>query len=203
MLAFVTGIAIYFIKLPVMVISILFISGFILVTFSSVSCLISKYKSYVSDKNKWILIFYLLVLAGYFNISIKDNNDKLFMNDIIEKQQSVYIKGKIDSIKVGMYSDKIMLKQCECFVVGRDKKSILNNVVVEVEDAEKYARGDIITVEGVVTYFNSADNPGGFDEKSYYQSLGYRYYLKSPKISLVKKNENIFIIWSERIKVIL
>lgn len=139
-------------------------------------------------------IFLLLFLAGYFNTLIRDTYDEKKIGSYVYAGEEVYIEGVIDSVSVNSYSVRLMLKSCTC-----NGERLLNNVIIEC-NTEVFVRGDEISVYGVILSLEGAENPGQFDERAYYYSLGYRYCVEAEEIELIKGNENIVISWAETIK---
>ena len=140
------------------------------------------------------LIFFILFFIGYFITFTHDISDNK-----VQTQEKGIITARVTKVVDSGYSVRIMLNNCIF-----DGKRLMNGVVLELsagdENASVIRRGDNITAGVVMDKPPSADNPGQFDSRAYYKSLGYSFYVKKPEIINVTHGKNILIYWLDDIK---
>ena len=139
-----------------------------------------------------IFFFFLLFLVGYFTTYIHDNFDNI-------PSDSVILSAKVEKVVEGAYSRRLMLENCVA-----DGRRLVNDVVLEVQDSKSpgwtVSEGDSIEVEARLAFPDAATNPGQFDLRQYYKSLGYLYYIKNPEITCIKSGKNLILKSLKRLK---
>lgn len=122
----------------------------------------------------------------------------------------VKISATVEKIVDGTYSKRLMLRSCRV-----NGKRMVNNIVLEISDSDAVGwfakRGDYIeleaempgTMDDILPHHDKATNPGQFDLRQYYKSLGYVYYIKDANVILVKRCTNLIITGLERLKLSL
>ena len=175
-----------------------------------------------------IFFFFLLFSVGYITTYIHDNFDNAILNTDDEVRESaenelfgekadgaservslggaadagVVLRAEIDKVTVGTYSKRLMLKSCTA-----DGRRLMNKVVLEITESDSpgwYAqRGDCIEAAVVLAFPGAATNPGQFDSRQYYKSLGYAYYIKNPDITSVSGGKNLILKGLESLKLSL
>lgn len=179
---------------------------------------IFAYKKFKPQKYYFIQIFFFLLLSivGFSTTYIHDNYDNMIFESVAgeycitsegalksaytyEYDDTLKISATVDSVSDGTYSRRLMLKKCS--VNGR---RLVNNIVLEISDADSKAwqgqRGDYIELEAapdisdkLLMLPDAAANPGQFDSRQYYKSLGYRYYIKDTDVTMLKRGRNLII----------
>lgn len=175
-----------------------------------------------------IFFFFLLFSVGYITTHIHDNFDNAILNTDDEVRDSeenelfgvmgdgaservslggaadagVVLRAKVDKVTVGTYSKRLMLKSCTA-----DGRRLMNNVVLEITDSDSpgwnVKRGDHIEAVVGFAFPEAATNPGQFDSRQYYKSLGYAYYIKNPDITSVSGGKNLILKGLESLKLSL
>lgn len=151
-----------------------------------------------------IFLFFLLFSVGYITTYIHDNFDNAILNtdDEVGESEAIVLHAKVDKVTVGAYSKRLMLKNCTA-----DGRRLVNNVVLEITDSDSLGwhaqRGDSIEAVVVFAFPEAATNPGQFDGRQYYKSLGYAYYIKNPDITDVKDGKNLILKGLESLKLSL
>lgn len=146
-----------------------------------------------------LFLFLLLFLVGFITTYIHENYDnkifseELFSEELPAAEKAEYgggvirISGVVEKVSEGTYSKRLMLKKC-C-INGR---RLVNNIVLEISDNTSYGwsarRGDHVEAnveleasQGMLPVLAAAANPGQFDLRQYYKSLGYLYYIEEPE----------------------
>lgn len=146
-----------------------------------------------------LFLFFLLFLVGFITTYIHENYDnkifseELFSEELPAAEKAEYgggvirISGVVEKVSEGTYSKRLMLKKC-C-INGR---RLVNNIVLEISDNTSYGwsarRGDYVEAnveleasQGMLPVPAAAANPGQFDLRQYYKSLGYLYYIEEPE----------------------
>ena len=146
-----------------------------------------------------LFLFFLLFLVGFITTYIHENYDnkifseELFSEELPAAEKAEYgggvirISGVVEKVSEGTYSKRLMLKKC-C-INGR---RLVNNIVLEISDNTSYGwsarRGDHVEAnveleasQGMLPVPAAAANPGQFDLRQYYKSLGYLYYIEEPE----------------------
>lgn len=146
-----------------------------------------------------LFLFFLLFLVGFITTYIHENYDnkifgeELFSEELPAAEKAEYgggvirISGVVEKVSEGTYSKRLMLKKC-C-INGR---RLVNNIVLEISDNTSYGwsarRGDHVEAnveleasQSMLPVPAAAANPGQFDLRQYYKSLGYLYYIEEPE----------------------
>ncbi|MDE7478807.1 MAG: ComEC family competence protein, partial [Lachnospiraceae bacterium] len=79
----------------------------------------------------------------------------------------------------------VLIVQIKNVIVWGSENALSGNVICYMESGENIAEpkaGSTIAVEGKVSYFDRARNPGGFDAQEYYQILGIDFRLYRAKV---------------------
>ena len=118
----------------------------------------------------------------------------------------ISISGVVEKVSEGTYSKRLMLKKC-C-VNGR---RLVNNIVLEISDNTSYGwsarRGDYVEAnvefeasQSMLPVPAAAANPGQFDLRQYYKSLGYLYYIEEPEVISVAGGKNRIVYQLDSLK---
>lgn len=155
-----------------------------------------------------LFLFLLLFLVGFITTYIHENYDnkifseELFSEELPAAEKAEYgggvirISGVVEKVSEGTYSKRLMLKKC-C-INGR---RLVNNIVLEISDNTSYGwsarRGDHVEAnveleasQSMLPIPAAAANPGQFDLRQYYKSLGYLYYIEEPEVISVSGGKN-------------
>lgn len=165
--------------------------------------------------------FFLLFLVGFITTYIHENYDnKIFSEELFSEELSaaekaeygsdvISISGVVEKVSEGTYSKRLMLKKC-C-INGR---RLVNNIVLEISDNTSYGwsarRGDYVEAnveleasQSMLPIPAAAANPGQFDLRQYYKSLGYLYYIEEPEVISVAGGKNRIVYRLDSLKISL
>lgn len=165
-----------------------------------------------------LFLFFLLFLVGFITTYIHENYDnKIFSEELFSEELPaagkaeygggvISISGVVEKVPEGTYSKRLMLKKC-C-INGR---RLVNNIVLEISDNTSYGwsarRGDYVEVKVELEASQSmlpapaaAANPGQFDLRQYYKSLGYLYYIEDPEVISVAGGKNRIVYRLDSLK---
>ena len=137
---------------------------------------------------------------------------ELFSEELPAAEKAEYgggvirISGVVEKVSEGTYSKRLMLKKC-C-INGR---RLVNNIVLEISDNTSYGwsarRGDYVEAnveleasQGMLPVPAAAANPGQFDLRQYYKSLGYLYYIEEPEVISVAGGKNRIVYRLDSLK---
>lgn len=165
-----------------------------------------------------LFLFFLLFLVGFITTYIHENYDnKIFSEELFSEELPaagkaeygggvIRISGVVEKVSEGTYSKRLMLKKC-C-INGR---RLVNNIVLEISDNTSYGwsarRGDYVEAnveleasQGMLPVPAAAANPGQFDLRQYYKSLGYLYYIEEPEVISVAGGKNRIVYRLDSLK---
>lgn len=165
-----------------------------------------------------LFLFLLLFLVGFITTYIHENYDnkifseELFSEELPAAEKAEYgggvirISGVVEKVSEGTYSKRLMLKKC-C-INGR---RLVNNIVLEMSDNTSYGwsarRGDHVEAnveleasQSMLPIPAAAANPGQFDLRQYYKSLGYLYYIEEPEVISVSGGKNRIVYRLDSLK---
>ena len=165
-----------------------------------------------------LFLFFLLFLVGFITTYIHENYDnkifseELFNEELPAAEKAEYgggvirISGVVEKVSEGTYSKRLMLKKC-C-INGR---RLVNNIVLEMSDNTSYGwsarRGDHVEAnveleasQSMLPIPAAAANPGQFDLRQYYKSLGYLYYIEDPEVISVAGGKNRIVYRLDSLK---
>lgn len=165
-----------------------------------------------------LFLFLLLFLVGFITTYIHENYDnkifseELFSEELPAAEKAEYgggvirISGVVEKVSEGIYSKRLMLKK-GC-INGR---RLVNNIVLEISDNTSYGwsarRGDYVEAnveleasQGMLPVPAAAANPGQFDLRQYYKSLGYLYYIEEPEVISVAGGKNRIVYRLDSLK---
>ncbi|HAR71754.1 MAG TPA: hypothetical protein DCR91_11340 [Eubacterium sp.] len=165
-----------------------------------------------------LFLFLLLFLVGFITTYIHENYDnkifseELFSEELPAAEKAEYgggvirISGVVEKVSEGTYSKRLMLKKC-C-INGR---RLVNNIVLEISDNTSYGwsarRGDYVEAnveleasQSMLPIPAAAANPGQFDLRQYYKSLGYLYYIEEPEVISVSGGKNRIVYRLDSLK---
>ena len=177
-----------------------------------------KNRNYNGSLYIQLFLFLLLFLVGFITTYIHENYDnKIFSEELFSEELSaagkaeygggvISISGVVEKVPEGTYSKRLMLKKC-C-INGR---RLVNNIVLEISDNTSYGwsarRGDYVEVKVELEASQSmlpapaaAANPGQFDLRQYYKSLGYLYYIEEPEVISVAGGKNRIVYRLDSLK---
>ena len=177
-----------------------------------------KNRNYNGSLYIQLFLFLLLFLVGFITTYIHENYDnKIFSEELFSEELSaagkaeygggvISISGVAEKVSEGTYSKRLMLKKC-C-INGR---RLVNNIVLEIPDNTSYGwsarRGDYVEVnveletsQSMLLAPAAAANPGQFDLRQYYKSLGYLYYIEEPEVISVTGGKNRIVYRLDSLK---
>ena len=177
-----------------------------------------KNRNYNGSLYIQLFLFLLLFLVGFITTYIHENYDnkifseELFSEELPAAEKAEYgggvirISGVIEKVSEGTYSKRLMLKKC-C-INGR---RLVNNIVLEISDNTSYGwsarRGDHVEAnveleasQSMLPAPAAAANPGQFDLRQYYKSLGYLYYIEDPEVISVAGGKNRIVYRLDSLK---
>lgn len=177
-----------------------------------------KKRNYNGSLYIQLFLFLLLFLVGFITTYIHENYDnkifseELFSEELPAAEKAEYgggvirISGVIEKVSEGTYSKRLMLKKC-C-INGR---RLVNNIVLEMSDNTSYGwsarRGDHVEAnveleasQSMLPIPAAAANPGQFDLRQYYKSLGYLYYIEEPEVISVSGGKNRIVYRLDSLK---
>lgn len=177
-----------------------------------------KKRNYNGSLYIQLFLFLLLFLVGFITTYIHENYDnkifseELFSEELPAAEKAEYgggvirISGVVEKVSEGTYSKRLMLKKC-C-INGR---RLVNNIVLEISDNTSYGwsarRGDYVEAnveleasQGMLPVPAAAANPGQFDLRQYYKSLGYLYYIEEPEVISVAGGKNRIVYRLDSLK---
>lgn len=177
-----------------------------------------KKRNYNGSLYIQLFLFLLLFLVGFITTYIHENYDnKIFSEELFSEELSaaekaeygggvIRISGVIEKVSEGTYSKRLMLKKC-C-INGR---RLVNNIVLEISDNTSYGwsarRGDHVEAnveleasQSMLPVPAAAANPGQFDLRQYYKSLGYLYYIEEPEVISVAGGKNRIVYRLDSLK---
>lgn len=177
-----------------------------------------KKRNYNGSLYIQLFLFFLLFLVGFITTYIHENYDnkifseELFNEELPAAEKAEYgggvirISGVVEKVSEGTYSKRLMLKKC-C-INGR---RLVNNIVLEISDNTSYGwsarRGDYVEAnveleasQGMLPVPAAAANPGQFDLRQYYKSLGYLYYIEEPEVISVAGGKNRIVYRLDSLK---
>lgn len=122
------------------------------------------------------VVIFLAAITGYLITSnaIKEK-DRIY--DM--KEHYVTVSGRVSKVTESSYGWNLFLEQVE--LSGTNCSQIL----VTWEEMPDIKIGNIIKVKGKFKHFEVARNPGNFDSKKYYMSLGIYGKVQASKISVI------------------
>lgn len=165
-----------------------------------------------------LFLFFLLFLVGFITTYIHENYDnKIFSEELFSEELPaagkaeygggvIRISGVVEKVSEGTYSKRLMLKKC-C-INGR---RLVNNIVLEISDNTSYGwsarRGDYVEAnveleasQSMLPIPAAVANPGQFDLRQYYKSLGYLYYIEEPEVISVAGGKNRIVYRLDSLK---
>lgn len=177
-----------------------------------------KKRNYNGSLYIQLFLFLLLFLVGFITTYIHENYDnkifseELFSEELPAAEKAEYgggvirISGVVEKVSEGTYSKRLMLKKC-C-INGR---RLVNNIVLEISDNTSYGwsarRGDHVEAnveleasQSMLPIPAAAANPGQFDLRQYYKSLGYLYYIEEPEVISVAGGKNRIVYRLDSLK---
>lgn len=177
-----------------------------------------KNRNYNGSLYIQLFFFFLLFLVGFITTYIHENYDnKIFSEELFNEElpaaekaeygsDVISISGVVEKVSEGTYSKRLMLKKC-C-INGR---RLVNNIVLELSDNTSYGwsarRGDYVEAnveleasQSMLPIPAAAANPGQFDLRQYYKSLGYLYYIEEPEVISVAGGKNRIVYRLDSLK---
>lgn len=177
-----------------------------------------KKRNYNGSLYIQLFLFFLLFLVDFITTYIHENYDnKIFSEELFSEELPaagkaeygggvIRISGVVEKVSEGTYSKRLMLKKC-C-INGR---RLVNNIVLEISDNTSYGwsarRGDHVEAnveleasQSMLPIPAAAANPGQFDLRQYYKSLGYLYYIEDPEVISVAGGKNRIVYRLDSLK---
>ena len=124
-------------------------------------------------------------MFGYFITYTKTIPDE-FVKNITNEGLQCTITGEVSDVRRSGYGYKIFIKNV--YAKFNDTKCRTTNGIIYAD--EKFHKGDMIEIHGNAKLFDSADNPGEFDLRRYYETLKIYYRIYPDKINQLKSNTN-------------
>ena len=120
---------------------------------------------------RWILLLLCVFFVGYGRMAWEIREWERIEERIWEDEEVVYLTGKVVKIREKEKNTVLTINTGEFgkVLVYLEKEDMEKK---EEHPAEKLRIGGTVKVKGEVSRFQKAGNPGEFDLKAYYTSLG-------------------------------
>lgn len=145
-----------------------------------------KFKYFVLTHYTFFLLLIFLCILGMWRMSQYSKEYEKY--ETMDVGDMVTVSGEITEIKKNEYGYIIVVKS------GKFLHYVYNDDVSDVEI------GFAICVNGKILEMKEARNPGGFNQKEYFKSLGVATKLECCELTILQKSRNDFKIYIEDIK---
>lgn len=134
-----------------------------------------KYKRYLYVE---LLLFFLCFCLGVMRFWAEEGKR---VYGELAGQEGTEIRGRVDWVKETEYGATLMLSRAE--LRGGEKAGL--RLAVYVKEAKGILPGDTVWGRGMLEEFEGARNPGEFDSRQYYRSLGCHYSFSAGELRIV------------------
>ena len=86
----------------------------------------------------------------------------------------------------------IYLKHNSVYSISNKQKFQESKIIVYINSKEKLHIGNRIKVQGTVSFYENARNPGNFDQKFYYQKQGIHGKIYGSQMQITDKSVDVF-----------
>lgn len=132
----------------------------------------------------WILLFLIAAGSGIYD-SCSRQSDLRAYEPLLEEDAKCLVQGKIYQKEKKEEKDLFYYYLNDCYVQFGRKSYSCHQILLNL-NAEEYAIGEILCVEGKIKTFARPVNEGNYDERGYYQSLNIDFAVDGEKVLLVK-----------------
>lgn len=150
-----------------------------------------------------LLIGKFLLLEGFWY-----SPEPSAIEQIIREGTTVSLKGTVFRKEEGTTYQTVYIKNIQInynlqemsatdSVSHKNDDQIINEskILIYIEktdqEAEKLSIGNIIEVKGKISFWDTATNPGNFNQKFYYQKQGFHAYVFGQQINILDFNSNV------------
>ena len=151
------------------------------------------YEWKISQKNKKKMLLagrcVLLLSAfflGFFHMSEEESFRQTYLTKMKNGQQ-VTVWGEVIKTEFGERQNSIYLSDC---VINLEGETFACNEVIVYSSKSRYFVGEIHKIKGEVQLFEGPGNEGGFDRRTYYQSLKIDFAVQEKQEVLLSAGEN-------------
>lgn len=162
----------------------------------------------IANKHKvFFAVVFFAAIIGWMvtNDAVRQSSEMYQMS-----KQEVVVNGSVSRVQMLKFGWRVYLQNVE-LSVGKSEKAeknsaqkisnetadsitenirYYNRIIVEAEELSDIKIGNIIEASGKLEQFDTARNPGNFDEKKYYMSLGIYGKISADKIVVINNNYN-------------
>jgi competence protein ComEC len=124
-------------------------------------------------------LFFALGIVCFYRA---DNEREQYLSKITE-DQTVLLSGKVRRIEEKTRCFYYYLTDCTIRLSG---EAVPCDTVLAYVPADEYSIGEILVIKGKISFFETAKNEGGFDEKAYYASQRIDFALDAKEIEVAE-----------------
>lgn len=152
---------------------------------------VNRQKKALSRQDKFVWLLPFLFLAGF--LSMRDRLKKPELYDSFGQEISCELSGEIAQIAESKYYISLYLKNCSV-IIPYENSCVCEKIIVRDKDRKAdfgslgkypYRIGNKIHADGKLKKFQTARNPGNFNEQLYYQIEGIFFYLDADEIAII------------------
>lgn len=154
---------------------------------------------YVHKSNSKMSSYYFLTLLpfafilGYYltNMQLKPSS----MDTMFEEDMEITLLGEVIAIEENSEYQRLTLQKARMITENVSELTnayISNKILVYNSNILKFRLGNILKVSGTLKKFQTASNPGQFNEYQYYKNKKFDYKMNAKIISVEDDNYNIF-----------
>lgn len=108
------------------------------------------------------------------------------------EDESVIVCGVIYRQEQKENGQMIYLKHNSVYSISNKQKFQESKIIVYINSKEKLHIGNRIKVQGTVSFYENARNPGNFDQKFYYQKQGIHGKIYGSQMQITDKSVDVF-----------
>ncbi|MGB4658000.1 MAG: ComEC/Rec2 family competence protein, partial [Mobilitalea sp.] len=179
-------------------ISVIFVIILVLLIFLTVYFLMFHFPKEIINKRDgflWILPFIMLLAFSAMKGQLKEPE----IAQSFEEEVFCTLSGRIDMIVEKEWGRALYVADDIVSIDGRNLGRS-ENVIVYCTNSEIYLVGNQITVEGTLEKFSSAQNPGQFNEKLYYQVENIDFKMEAEDIIITDSSYSKYQAFLDNIK---
>lgn len=188
-------------KRPIVLLLLGFLSGILCRKYMNLACLIlicfllllwNLVFYFCFELRHWqVKVVYLLPVLFLIGYVLTDSHLQTYpIEESFEETIEGVLIGTITEVDSSRDTLRVTLKNCKLKCAEEDYEC--GKVLVSIEPEEVYRIGNRLQCTGSLKKFAIASNPGQFDEKKYYQILGYDYKFYAKEVECVQAS--VFLI---------
>ena len=138
----------------------------------------------------WIFLFLIIAGVGIYDSCSRQSDIRAY-ESLLEEDAKCLVQGNIYQKEKNEEKGLFYFYLKNCYVQFGHKSYSCNQILLNL-NAEEYAIGEILCVEGKIKTFAKPVNEGNYDERGYYRSLNIDFAVDGEKVLLVKGQKSRF-----------